>query len=313
MKKIIAVLDIGSNSIVLLVAKCDSNGNIEPINEVIAFTRLGEGVNKTRNLSEKTVNHTLQVAKEMQAIAEREKAEDLIVTAASAVRNAENRNEFLIKCHQQLNIFPQVLSEKDEAKFTHWGSTLEIESNIHALTIDIGGNSTEIAYGTKEIIEGAHSMDIGCISLTEMFNIGKNGDWLHQRIAAKYHIKRQLSPIERDVQSWSSGKNAQAIASGGTATAYGAILLKQPVYDRKQLNTVSSLTKEASVIGRQLSKMNIEKRRKIPGMEYERAEVLPAGLLILTIILQHFNFEKFRITTNGLRMGILKHYIRKKL
>ena len=157
-EKVLAVLDIGSNSIVLLVAKCYPNGTIEPLNEVFATTRLGKGISHTGILSEEAIKYTLDVSKEMQDIAMSEGAEELIITATSAVRNARNKSEFLVKCHQKLNVFPQVLSGKEEAKFTYLGATYEVESENPLLTIDIGGGSTEVAFGTKNIMVGAHSM-----------------------------------------------------------------------------------------------------------------------------------------------------------
>ncbi|MFA6291418.1 MAG: hypothetical protein WC637_06520 [Victivallales bacterium] len=309
-EKVLAVLDIGSNSIVLLVAKCYSNGHIEPINEVFAMTRLGKGVSHSGVLTEEAMQFTLDVSKEMQSIAINEGAEDLIITATSAVRNARNKSEFLVKCHQKLNIFPQVLSGKEEAKFTYLGATYEVESENPILTIDIGGGSTEVAFGTKNIMVGAHSMNMGCVSISEMFNIGK-GEWIPQRIAAKRFIKKNLFSIVDDVHSWLTGRNPVIIASGGTATTFAALVLKENVYDRKHINSVKVDSKMVAVYTRQLSRMSIEERIKVPGMEKERAEILPSGLLILSEFLRFFNFSEIRITANGLRYGVMKHYLQK--
>jgi exopolyphosphatase/guanosine-5'-triphosphate,3'-diphosphate pyrophosphatase len=309
-EKVLAVLDIGSNSIVLLVAKCYSNGHIEPINEVFATTRLGKGISHTGILSEEAVKFTLDVSKEMQGIAMNEGAEDLIITATSAVRNAKNKSEFLVKCHQKLNIFPQVLSGKEEAKFTYLGATYEDESENPLLTVDIGGGSTEVAFGTKNILVGAHSMNMGCATLSEMFNIGK-GEWIPQRIAAKRFIKKNLFSIVDDVHSWLAGRTPVIIASGGTATTFAALVLKENVYDRKHINSVKVDSKMVAVYARQLSRMSIEERIKVPGMEKERAEILPAGLLILSEFLHFFSFNEIRITANGLRYGVMKHYLQK--
>jgi len=309
-EKILAVLDIGSNSIVLLVAKCNSNGTIEPINEVFAVTRLGKGITHTGVLSEEAIKYTLDVSKEMQDIAMNEGAEDLIITATSAVRNAKNKSEFLVKCHQRLNVFPQVLSGKEEAKFTYIGATYEIESESPLLTIDIGGGSTEVAFGTKNIMVGAHSMNMGCVAISEMFNIGK-GEWIPQRIAAKRHIRKNLFSIVDDVHSWLSSRSPIVIASGGTATTFAALLLKENVYDRKHINSVKVESKMVAVYSRQLSRMSIDERIRVPGMEKERAEILPAGLLILSEFLRFFNFNDLRITANGLRYGVMKHYLQK--
>ncbi|HBC86228.1 MAG TPA: hypothetical protein DCZ94_04665 [Lentisphaeria bacterium] len=309
-EKILAVLDIGSNSVVLLVAKCHASGIIEPVNEVFAITKLGKGVAQTGILTEDAINRTLDVSKEMQEIAVHEGAEDLIITATSAVREAKNKSEFLVKCHQKLNIFPLALSGKEEAKFTYLGATSEIETESPLLTVDIGGGSTEVAFGTKNIMVGAHSMPIGCVGISEMFNIGK-GEWIPQRIAAKRFIKRQMFSIVDNVHSWLASRSPIVIASGGTATTFAALLLKENVYDRKHINSVKVESKMVAVYSRQLSRMSIEERVKVPGMEKDRAEVLPAGLLILSEFLRFFNFNDIRITANGLRYGVMRHYLQK--
>lgn len=309
-EKIVSVIDIGGNSVVLLVALCHSNGLIEPINEVFAVTRLAEKALKTGHLDNEAINRTIETLKEMKKISEAEGSEELLTTAASVVKNSSNRSEFLVRCHNELNIFPQVLSGNEEAKFTYLGATSEVNEDGPILTIDIGGGNTQIAFGTKDIMVEAHSLDIGCVNITEMFNIGTGG-WIHNWLAAKHHIRKNLFCIVDPVHTWLGSRKPMVIVSGGTATAYAALLLRQNLFDRKQINSTSSYCKEVSAISRQLSRMSLDKRKKIPGIEEDRIEVLPAGLLILTTILKFFNFDKFKISANGLRFGMLRHYVKK--
>jgi exopolyphosphatase/guanosine-5'-triphosphate,3'-diphosphate pyrophosphatase len=304
----VAVIDVGSNSVVLLVARLHDNGQIEPINEAFAITKLGKEIAKNGLLEDNAIQKTIDASKEMREIAEQDGACDIFAVATYAVRTAKNRSEFLVKFHKELNIFPQVLSGKEEAKFTYLGATFDMPENKDVITIDVGGGSSEIAFGTKQIMIEAHSLPIGCVSLSEQFNIGKK-EWITDKIAAKNHIRKNLFHVVDPVNNWIKGKNVTVIASGGTATTYAAILIGKNIYDRNHIHMKQSSRQEASVTARKISRMSIENRIKIPGMEKERAESLPAGLMILSEILGFFKFDKFYISANGLRTGILKQYL----
>ena len=169
----IATIDIGSNSIILLIALCSTDGSIEFLDEHYALTKLGTDVKNKKVLSDEAVEHTIAAVKELKQLAVEEGAQDIIVTTSSAVRMAENRNRFLVRCYKDIEIFPQVLSGKEEAKYTYFGAITDIETNRPIVTIDVGGGSTEISWGTTENMVAGHSLDIGCVSLKEEFDLGE--------------------------------------------------------------------------------------------------------------------------------------------
>ncbi len=310
--KTIAVIDIGSNSIVLLVAKCHRNGLIEPLDELFAITRLGKEVSRSGMLDPEAVRSTIEASREMKAIAEREGAEDIIATATHAVREAKNRSEFLVNFNKEIHLFPEVLSGREEAKFTYLGSTCDMPPDQETITIDIGGGSSEIAFGTRDIMIEAHSLPIGCVSICEKFKM-ENRLWLiSDRTAAQNHVKRMLLHIVDPVNVWMKNKKPVVIASGGTAGTYAAILLGMDVFDRNQIHMKPSSRKEVAAVNRRISRLSIEERTKVPGMEKDRAEVLPGGLLILHEILSFFGFDEFKISANGLRFGIVRDYIMRR-
>lgn len=306
-KEKIGVVDIGSNSIVLFIATVFTDGRIEPANEFYTITKLGSDVKKDQMLSADAVNHTISTVKEMRKIALDEGVADLIVTASSAVRNAENRNRFLVKCHQEFGIFPQVLSGKEEAKYTFLGATADVETDRLLVTIDIGGGSTEVSWGTSNMMVAGRSMDVGCVTLNDMFNLGEDYS-LYKRIAATHFIRKQVAAFADELTEWLDNRRPLVIASGGTATTYAAIYHKQTVYDRERIHTTKGRRKDVALMSRTLGKMDLKSRRRLPGMEKDRAEEMPAGLLILTEILRYFQFKRFMVSTNGLRTGILRYY-----
>ncbi len=307
----IAALDIGTNSVMMLIASCDSYGRFEIINELGAITKLGQGLSDTRKLSEDAIKRTTDVCMELVNVAKNEGVSKIITTTTSATRDALNKTELLATCHSNCNIFPQILTGKEEADFTYKGATFDVTDNEKPLiVIDVGGGSTEIAFGTKEIMVGAHSVDIGCVRLTELFD-SKYTIFPKIRNPMRTYIKKESQQAIDDLKTWLDNREPEVICSGGTATTYAGIILKQNHYDRHQIDKTTSTRTKAVSTAKHIGRMRISARRKVPGMDPRRAEVFPTGLYILTSILALIGQENFCVTTNGLRMGVLKYYYEK--
>ena len=303
----IATIDIGSNSIVLLIALCYSDGTIEFLDESYALTKLGKDVKNKRMLSDDAINHTIAAVKELKSLALKEGAEDIIVTTSSAVRMADNRNQFLVKCYKEIEIFPQVLSGKEEARYTYLGATSDVQTDKPIVTIDVGGGSTEISWGTLDHMVNGFSIDFGCVTLKEEFDLGV-GYYLYKRIAAIRSLRKEFAKIAPELNAFVGGQKVTVVATGGTITTYAGIQLQKEVYDRKRINLVKGKRKELAIISRKLARMDIPLRKRVPGMILDRVEEMPAGLLIMSEFLRYFQFKRFLISSNGLRAGILKHY-----
>jgi exopolyphosphatase/guanosine-5'-triphosphate,3'-diphosphate pyrophosphatase len=308
--KIVAVLDIGPDAVLLLIARYSSDGKIETVNEYMAITKLCEKLSRTGVLLEEAINRTVTAAKEMQAIAFKEGAQNLIVTASSIVRNSDNKSKFLVKCFQGLKIYPQVLSGKEEAKFSFIGATMDLEQNQPVILINIEEGSTEIAIGTGESLVSACSLDIGCYKINEALELNSKGFLSNPVIAAQNFIKREFHKVEPEISGWlAKQKSPFVLVSGAISTTYAAIIKKQFIYDYKQINFTKGTRKSTYQTFKYLNKMKIEDRVNVPGMEIGRAEMLPAGLLVLYTILDSLHIDDFTITVKGLRTGLIKYFV----
>lgn len=309
-EKVIAALDIGPHSVLMLLAKCVKGGGIVPINEYVAVTRLAEGLPEAGALSDEGIAKTVQAAKEMQSIAMKEGADSLIVTAGSSIREAENRSKFLLKCHQSLGIYPQLLSAKDESRLTFLGASAEVEDGTPLLVVCVGGRNSQVAYGMKGQLAVAANLDVGVVTLEKLFAIGTSNSIIKQK-SAQNHLKRELLPLSGDLDAWLRGLESPpaTLATGGIANCYAAILKRRQVYDLKAVNMSASRRSELFDVFKRLVKMKPKDRMSVPGMEPELIEIMPAGLLSLFTILNFFNVEEFKTTSSGLRMGILKYFM----
>ena len=303
----IAIIDIGSNSTVLLIATLLPDGSLEPENEYYATTRMGRNMGKDNILSEDAINHAIAVVKELKETAELQNVQNIFATATSAVRSAINKKQFLVKCYQDTGIFPQVLSGSEEAQFTFEGATLNVDTTRPIVTIDIGGGSTEVAWGLQDDMVGCRSLDMGFIHLSEKFSLGTEY-LIHKRMAAARAVRKTLAPVVKPLTSWLEGRKSTVIASGGMVVAYGAIQLAQRHYERNEINLTKGHRKDLVATSRRLSKMSLKERKRVPGMPVDRAEEILAALLVLNEFLGLLQFKRFIISTNGLRMGVLRHY-----
>ena len=304
----VAVLDIGTNSVIMTLAKCSRNGEILSSKEYIATTMLGENLSANGDLSESAMQRTIEAIAEMFDITQKDKVDDLIVTTSSVVRNAGNKSGFLLECHRVLGTYPQVLSGEEEARFVFKGISTSFKEKEPILLIDIGGCSSEIAYGFRDQLKGSQSIDIGTIQIADMFQLHNKFSKQNVNKARKYIIEKLLS-FHSELAVWLQTNTPNVVVSSGTGTTYAAVIKKEYIYNREQVNDTISDINELHLWTKNLAKLTPEERLEVPGLVKERVETLPVGLLILWVILNLFRLNKFSITTYGLREGVLRHYI----
>ncbi len=312
--KIIASLDIGTNSVILLIIKDNYDNKLEFVNEFYATTRLGEHLSVNGFLNDDAMERTYKAIDEMKKISDMEKVQELIVTATSAVRNAKNKTLFLLQCNQKFNVFPQVLGGIEEARLTYKGALSTCKNaNQPVVMFDIGGGSTEIAYGTKNEMVDAFSCDFGGIHTTENLALVDRINYpelIFKHKMLQRQISKNVEPFNIKFLEWlKQNESPKVMVCGGTATTYAAILKKQYVYDRDNINSTLSNISEVMVELKKIAKLSVENRKKIPGMEDTRAKIMPAGLMILHNLLKMYKLEDFIITVDGLRTGIIKNFI----
>ena len=166
---IASIIDIGTNSCRMMIAD-DKNNKVNTLIKLVELTRLGEGVNKSRKLSPKAVARTLKVLKNFREISDSYSSEKILAFATSAVRDSENRNEFINLVKQETGIQIECISGTEEGKASFVGGTSFLEKNdSKVLLIDMGGGSTEFSYGTAgKIPDQVKSLDIGVVRFKEM-------------------------------------------------------------------------------------------------------------------------------------------------
>ena len=276
---IASIIDIGTNSCRLMIAD-SKNNTVNPLIKKVEFTRLGEGVNKTKMLAPEAVNRTLKVLKEYKKISDSYNSEKILAFATSAVRDSSNREEFLELVKRECGIIINCISGIEEGKAAFVGGTSFLDSHYSkVLLVDIGGGSTEFSYGVpKKIPEHVKSFDLGAVRFKEMLEEGTTYQELED------HINNELSKIDFITSDF------ELLGVAASITGQIALYYDESYDPAKSHNKKLTLNMIRDNFHK-LSKMSVEEIMKLPSINAKRADVITSGTFLLLKILEYFNKE----------------------
>jgi len=275
----VAAIDIGTNTTRLLVADVDGE-TLDELHRETRITRLGEGVDARKRLLPVPITRVRNVLTDYRRTAEELNAERSLVVATSAVRDAENGEAFLGEIEWSYGFSTRLLSGDEEAELTWRGVTAGRALDGGTLLADIGGGSTEL------VTAGAHqSVDVGCVRLTERFG--------EDVVAIDAHVAARLPPYEV----------TRAIGVAGTVTSLAALDLGLVDYDPERVH--GHVLSAAAVDGllARLAALPLDERRRLPGLEPERAPVIVAGAAILRAVLRRYGLDEIEASEHDLLHG----------
>ncbi|MFN0156746.1 MAG: Ppx/GppA family phosphatase [Bacteroidota bacterium] len=294
----IAVIDIGTNTVLLLVASIDSHGHIEPLVYEQRAPRLGKGVDEHKRLHPDSMLQVVGVLEEYQKIIHQHTIDATVVCGTSAVRDATNKEEFIALVKQRVGFDIEVLSGDDEALWTYRGAISGVPDIQSATVVDIGGGSTEITVGDAASIRQRVSLDIGSVRLTERFF--KHDPPTHPE------LEKAIEIIENELAK--AGRfgfeGTTLIGVAGTATALA--ILDQGLREFDLPSVVNYRLKVDNVYGllRTLRSMSSEKILELSRVMEGRADIITAGVLILREVMVHFKFKELIVSERGVRYGL---------
>src|SRR5206468_1693409 len=217
----IATVDIGTNSIHMIVAQIRPDLSFEVIDREKEMVRLGAGGLDGRALTPEAMHAALQVLSKFRRLAESHGIEQVIAVATSATREAENGGEFLQAVKAQTGIRARVISGTEEARLIHLAAVYGVGSQADAaVVIDIGGGSVEVSRGSGSAVELGRSFKLGVIRLTERF---VKSDPLERRDERKLvrHIDAEIGKFLDQVRRVQFDR---VIGTSGTILSIGAVV-----------------------------------------------------------------------------------------
>ncbi|MFG2696202.1 exopolyphosphatase [Kitasatospora sp. NPDC051984] len=301
----VAAIDCGTNSIRLLIADLDpETGEIVDLDRRMLIVRLGQGVDKTGRLHPEALDRTFAACREYAEIiaAHGVGPERIRMVATSASRDAENAAEFTAGVKAILGITPSVVSGDEEARLSFTGATRELLGGPHRppyLVFDLGGGSTEFVLGEQDV-RAAHSMDIGCVRMTERHFAGGQPTEV-QIAAARADIRAALDTVEASVPL---ADGATLVGLAGTVTTVAGIALELPGYDSERIHHAVLTVQQVRETAEWLLHSSHAERAAVPVMHPGRVDVIAAGALVLLEIMERTGAAELLVSEHDILDGI---------
>ncbi len=299
----IAALDCGTNSLRLLILERGPSGSVELVREA-RFARLGEGVDRSGRLGAAALGRVDAVLAEFAGLIRFHGVAEVRMVATSAVRDAENPEDFVAVVRRRLGIEPEIITGATEARLSFAGAVAGLRGDAEIVVADIGGGSTELAAGTvRSGVRVARSLDIGAVRLTERHlhaDPATPAQWAEARATVDSALDSALA------EGIPSGTELVAVA--GTALTVAAVArvacaegparsmaeLDGAVLEREQVRSVTEL----------LSRADRQERAALGVIAEGRLDVIAAGAMILEALMQSLGSERVTVSLHDILDGL---------
>ena len=303
----LAAIDIGTNSTKMTIADVDPNGSIDVIAEDSDVTRLGQGVDQTKRLSDDAMARTRLAIVRFAEAARQAGAATVLAVGTSALRDASNGSEFIAQVKQSAGVDIEVISGDREAQlaFTAVRSDAQLASSNRAplLMFDIGGGSTELILGTDKI-DRYCSLNIGAVRLSERFLVSDP--------PSDDEIARASALADNELSQFAvTATTVQLVGIGGTAVNIASVMQYAAGSAPGDVHGTAVSADDVRTALARFRELPVAQRREIPGLDPKRADVIIGGALVLDRLLAHFGADQFKVGTRGVRYGLLAEFVRR--
>ncbi|MCK8824665.1 exopolyphosphatase [Fuchsiella alkaliacetigena] len=301
----LAIIDIGSNSVKLVLAEAKTNGDssFKIIDELKETVRLGEGMDSSPYLKEDRIEAGIKTLKMFKNLCDATNTETIIPVATAAVRTAKNQADFLQRVKDEVNLRPQVLSGIEEGYYDYWGVVNSIDYQ-EGVIMDIGGGSIELIWMKDRRIKKQASLPFGSLNLTQRFklqdsiNSAQEGDLINF-LKNEYHSISWLKEID----------TKRLIGVGGTIRNIAKINKRKKDYPLDSLHYYKLTQAEVNEVYKLVKVKDLAARKKISGLSKSRADIFIGACAAVNTLIDFCSFEELLISGKGLREGLIYNYL----
>ena len=296
--KRVASIDIGTNTILLLIAKVEG-GKIHPLLEMETVVRLGEGLQKNEILLKGAMDRGLQTLTQYLKRCQSMEVHKIFAAGTSALREAKNSEDFLKGAKEKLNLSIEIISEEEEAQLSFLAVAKDLgKVKKPILVVDVGGGSTEFILGKGDQIRQWISLPLGSVRFTEQF--------LHSNPVQDEECEKMERKIrERLTNIPHSQEPLSMIAVGGTATTLASVQMGLEEFITEKIHHFILKKEDLKKQLHHYRTKTIQEREKIPGLPKGRSDVILAGGTILYLAMEELKCSSVLISCHGVRYGLL--------
>lgn len=296
-----ATIDIGTNSVLLLIGKPIRGSSFKVVCDRAEGTRLGEGLTARGTISPEAADRTTAVLREYRKLCDEHGCDEIAVVGTAALRQSANSDEFKLEVKRELDLDIEIISKEREAELTYAASKRDFGNRI--IVLDIGGGSTELITEKGDEVIRLLSMPTGCVSLLESFvpsdpiSLGDMGDLRHA-------IKNTLDSFV-DSETYANRGGKKLIATAGTATTLMAIRLRLEPYDPAVVHGKKlSAAEMKNVVNAIASRTVSERVKDLKGLNPQRADVILTGAVLLQEAMDYLGYSEVTISDRGVKWGL---------
>jgi exopolyphosphatase / guanosine-5'-triphosphate,3'-diphosphate pyrophosphatase len=294
----VAVIDIGTNTLLLLVGERQAGGRLRVLHDACGFGRLGRGLDRSGVLADEAVARSLDILREYRAIIDGLEVDAVAAVGTQALREARNSDSFTVPATEILHIPIEIIAGHREAELVYRAVATEFPALTSAPVVvaDVGGGSTEVIVAGNGGVTSFNSVPIGSVRLAERH--------LHGDPPAPGEVQALFADIDRALSGLDLPAEVRVVGTSGTATSIATIAQAMPGYERGR---VHGFTMPVESVAQQLSRLlslRLDERRALPGLEPQRADVIAAGVAIFARLLQRVRARDFMVSDCGVRWGM---------
>ncbi|WP_171003609.1 Ppx/GppA phosphatase family protein [Ruminiclostridium herbifermentans] len=300
----VSAIEIGTNSTKFIIAQLNENGAVEVITRTSTVNRLSSGMYPENNLKPEAIEKGIEIIGNLIKESNAQGAKMVSIFSTSVLRDAGNKEAFIGKVKELFGIDINVISGEEEAQLAYMACREVVENKSQKFSvIDIGGGSTEIIIGNGTVIEQKISLDVGAVRLTEMFVS-------HDPIEDS-EVEQMTAYIEKQINERESLdlSGLQLVGTGGTIKTLGTLFYQKEHSKEKSINGKVIKKHEIELLFSMLKLLNIESKKKLIGLNPKRADVITSGIKILLSVMDKFNIEEIKISSQGVLEGFIAQYL----
>ena len=296
----LATLDVGTNTVLMLVAERDAAGAVRTIADFARITRLGRGVDSSGRLDPESVAQTLAAIMEFAQKARDLGAEKIVGVATAALREVSDGGDFIAQVKARAGIDLEIITGETEAQLSYLAVTrgLQLDPAAKLLIVDIGGGSTELIRAEPGRKRDLVSLQIGSVRLTERL-VHHDPPTAREAADLRLAVNEALQEL-----GWEFTPDVM-VGIAGTVTTVCAVVLGLATYDPKIVHGHRLSLDEVIATIAKFGALALAERKQLPGLEAGRADVIFAGAAILERIMGHFHLNEVVVSDQGVRWGLL--------
>lgn len=298
---IIASIDIGSNTVLMLIASVEKQtGNISTLANFYNTPRISKGLKYGSPIPENKIENLIKILNEYQDICKQYQVDEILVVATNALRIAQNAKFIIKKIKEETGLNIDVIDGQKEAQLSFLGSALPIKKGEEKTVIDIGGGSTEIIYGNEHKLIYKNSFNIGVVSLTEKYFANNKITNTDIKLAESFS-NNTFARLNKNIPF-----GMETIAVAGTPTTLSCIVQNIKEYDENLVDNSILTYQQLCEIIEAITPLSVQGMFENYGQIVQgREDVLLAGCIILKTIMDELKLQRVIVSSKGLRYGVV--------